>query len=249
VHALAAGLDSLLFPDLVESPHPLTNSRGVFAPSLGEFCVAGMLWFAKDLRRMLRQQEAVHWEPFDVGMIEGATLGIVGYGSIGREAAKRARAFGMRVLAVRTRPEPDPFAHSVYSTAEMNSVIERSDYLLVSAPLTPETHHLIGEEQLALLPPDSVVINLGRGPVIDEAALARFLEQKRLRGAVLDVFETEPLPPSSPFWKLENVLLSPHCADHTPGWLESAVDLFVENFGRFLRGAPLENVVDKKRGY
>jgi phosphoglycerate dehydrogenase-like enzyme len=227
----------------------LTNSRAVFAPSLGEFCVAGMMWFAKDLRRMLRQQEAAVWEPFDVEMLEGKTLGVVGYGAIGRESARRACALGMRVLAVRTRPQPDEYAHSVFGPEELNTVLDRSDYLLAAAPLTPETRGMIGAAQLARLGPQAVVINLGRGPVIDEAALAEALAARRIRGAVLDVFETEPLPAGSPFWKLENVLLSPHCADHVPGWMESAMDFFVENFTRFEHGVPLENLADKQKGY
>lgn len=249
IHALAAGLDGLLFPELIGSPVPLTNSRGVFAPSLGEFCIAGMMWFAKDLRRMLRQQEAAVWDSFDVDMLEGKTLGIVGYGSIGRESAQRAAALGMRVLALRNNPRPDPHAHSVYGLDQLTTVLDRADYLLVAAPLTPETRGMIGAAQLARLKPEAVVINLGRGPVIDEAALAEALAARRIRGAVLDVFEAEPLPPESPFWKLDNVLLSPHCADHVPGWMESAMDLFIENFRRFEHGAPLENVADKSKGY
>lgn len=249
VHALAAGLDGLLFEELVESPAPLTNSRAVFAPSLGEFAMAAMLWFAKDLRRMLRQQEAAVWDPFDVEMLEGATLGIVGYGSIGREAAQRARAFGMKVIALRQSAQPDEIAHTVVGPGELDFVLTKADYLLVAAPLTPRTRGMIGAEQLARLQPNAVVINLGRGPVLDEAALAAALAHRRIRGAALDVFETEPLPEASPLWKLDNVLLSPHCADHTPGWMESAMDLFVENFTRFQQGQPLINVADKREGY
>jgi phosphoglycerate dehydrogenase-like enzyme len=155
----------------------------------------------------------------------------------------------MRILALRSRPQPDEFAHSVYGPADLDTVLDRSDYLLAAAPLTPETRGMIGAPQLARLHPESVILNLGRGPVIDEAALARCLAERRIRGAVLDVFETEPLPPDSPFWRLDNVLLSPHCADHVPGWMESAMDFFLENFTRFENGVPLENLADKRKGY
>jgi phosphoglycerate dehydrogenase-like enzyme len=128
-------------------------------------------------------------------------------------------------------------------------MLPRCDYLLASAPHPPETHGLIGEAELNALKADAVVINVGRGAVIDEAALIRVLEEKRIKGAALDVFEHEPLAVGHPFYRLENVLLSPHSADHTPGWVELAVNKFVENFSHFWKGEPLENVVDKKAGY
>lgn len=252
VHALAAGLEGLLFPVLVESPVVLTNTRGVFARSLGEFALAGMLHFSKDLRRMQSQQAQGLWEPFDVDELHGRVLGIVGYGSIGRAAAERAKPFGMRIHALRRRPDlsgADPLVDRSFSAAELDELLETSDYLLCAAPLTPETRGLIGDRQLRLLRPSAVVLNLGRGPVIDEPALVSALQEGRIRGAVLDVFDTEPLPPGHPFYALENVLLSPHCADHTPGWMDDAMELFVENYRRYLDGEPLLNIADKSAGY
>ena len=252
VHSLAAGLEGLLFPALVESNVLLTNSAGVFARSLGEFAIAGMLHFAKDVRRMLRQQAAHQWEPFDIDELHGRTLGIVGYGGIGRAAAERARAFGMKIHALRRRPEladGDPLVDRNYSFHQLPDLLAHSDYLLVSAPLTEETRGLLGAPQLALLPPNAVVINLGRGPVIDENALIRVLREGRIRGAVLDVFDTEPLPSGHPFYAMENVLLSPHTADRTATFMDEAVELFLDNYGRFLDGEPLQNVANKKAGY
>jgi phosphoglycerate dehydrogenase-like enzyme len=239
VHVMWAGLDSLLFPALVESPVVLTNGRGVFARSLAEFALAGMLWFAKDIRRMRRQQREGQWEKFIVEELHGKRLGIIGHGSIGRAVAALAAAFGMKVIGVgRTSPRD-----------EFDELIETSDYIVVSAPLTPETRGLVGEAEFRRMRPEAVLINVGRGPVVDEKALIAALEQGRIRGAVLDVFDQEPLPPGHPFWSLDNVLLSPHCADNTPTWLDEAMQLFLENFERYASGQPLKNVVDKKAGY
>jgi phosphoglycerate dehydrogenase-like enzyme len=239
VHVMWSGLDSLLFPALVESPVVLTNGRGVFARSLAEFALAGMLWFAKDIRRMRRQQREGRWEKFIVEELHGKRLGIIGHGSIGRAVAALAAAFGMKVIGVgRTSPRE-----------EFDELIETSDYIVVSAPLTPETRGLVGEAEFRRMRPEAVLINVGRGPVVDEKALVAALEQGRIRGAVLDVFDQEPLPPGHRFWSLDNVLLSPHCADNTPTWLDEAMQLFLENFERYTSGQPLKNVVDKKAGY
>jgi phosphoglycerate dehydrogenase-like enzyme len=253
VHSRSAGLDGLLFPELVESPVQLTNGRGIYSESLGEFVVAAILYFAKDLRRMIRNQAAGVWEPFDIVEIRGQTVGIVGYGDIGRTAATRARALGMRVLAVKRHgplaQQADPVAERIYGPEGLIEMISRSDYVVAAAPLTPETLGLIGEPELAAMKPDAVLINVGRGPVIQEAALVKALSEKRIKGAALDVFDTEPLPQGHPYYKLENVLLSPHCADHTPDWLDQAMRFFLAQFERFRKGERLENVVNKKLGY
>ena len=253
VHARSAGLDGLLFPELVESPALLTNGRGVYSDSLGEFVVGAILYFAKDLRRMIRNQAAGVWEPFDIVDVRGQTVGIVGYGDIGRAVAARVRALGMRVLAVKRHRPPahqaDPLAERIYGPEERIEMISRSDYVVAAAPLTPETLGLIGEPEFAAMKPDAVAINVGRGPVIDEAALVKALTEKRIKGAALDVFDTEPLPHGHSFYKLENLLLSPHCADHTADWLDQAMRFFLTQFERFRKGEPLMNVVDKKLGY
>jgi phosphoglycerate dehydrogenase-like enzyme len=123
------------------------------------------------------------------------------------------------------------------------------DYVAVAAPLTPDTKGMLGEAEIAAMKPTGVVINVGRGPVIDEAALIRALQEKRIRGAALDVFDQEPLPENHPYWSMDNLLLSPHCADHTEGWVEDAMQMFIKNFLRFHKGEPLLNVVDKRAGY
>jgi phosphoglycerate dehydrogenase-like enzyme len=252
VHSLTAGLDAVLFPELVESPVPLTNSRGAFSQTLGEFVIASILFFAKDLRRMVRNQAAGAWAPFDVEEVRRQTLGVVGYGDIGRAIAQRAKGLGMKVLALRRRPEPsasDPFVDEFVPPGNKLDLLRRSDYVAIAAPLTEETRGMIGEAEIRAMKSTAVVINVGRGPVILERALVKALEEGTIRGAALDVFNVEPLPAGHPFFKLDNLLLSPHCADHTSGWIEGAIEIFLGNFERFRKGEALRNVVDKKLGY
>jgi phosphoglycerate dehydrogenase-like enzyme len=252
VHTLSAGVEQVLFPELIDSPVPLTNGRGVFGRVLGEWAVAAMLFFAKGLRRLVKQQEEGVWEQFDIEELHGRTLGIIGYGEIGRAAAERARAFGVRIVALRRRPElsaADRLLDAAWSPDKLHELLRESDYVLIAAPHTRETRGMIGEREIAAMEPSAVLINVGRGPVIDETALIRALEHNRIRGAALDVFQQEPLPPGHPFYELKNVLLSPHSADHFSGWIESAVRMFVVNFNHYVKGEPLENVVDKRAGY
>jgi phosphoglycerate dehydrogenase-like enzyme len=253
VHSRSAGLERTLFPELVERPVPLTNGSGVFSPSLGEFVLAAILYFAKDFRRMVRNQMAGVWEAFDVLPVSGQTVGIVGYGDIGRAVALRVRPLGMTVLGVKRHVAPstgaDPLVEKMYSPDRRIEMISRCDYVVAAAPLTPETRGMIAEPEFAAMKPTAAVINVGRGPVIREEALVSALSQGRIKGAALDVFDHEPLPEGHPFYKLENVLLSPHCADHTPDWLDRAMQFFIEQFERFEKGEPLMNVVDKTLGY
>ena len=252
VHSRAAGLDSLLFPALVGSSAVLTNGRGVFSLRLAEFVIAALLYFARDFPRLLRNQRRGVWAPFEPLDLAGRTLGIVGYGDIGHAIAERAHRLGMRVLALRRRPAlsgADPWVDETLAPADLLTLMRRADDVVVSAPLTPQTRGLVGEAAIGAMRPGAVLVNVGRGPVVDEAALARALAAGRIRGAALDVFEAEPLPSSSPLWNLDNVLVSPHCADNTPGWMENATRAFLTNLGRFRRGERLLNVVDKTLGY
>jgi phosphoglycerate dehydrogenase-like enzyme len=252
VHSRSAGLDRVLFPELIASSVTLTNGKGVFSASLGEFALAAILYFAKDFRRMIRSQIAGAWDPFDVEMVSGRTVGILGYGDIGRAVAARVRPMGMRVLAVKRHAlmrEPDAFADEVYGPERRIDMLARSDYVVVAAPLNDETRGLVGEREFAAMKDSAVVINLGRGPVIDETAMVKALSQRWIKGAALDVFDEEPLPKGHALYQLENVLLSPHCADHTAEWLDDAMRFFVAQLERFHRGEALLNVVDKKRGY
>jgi phosphoglycerate dehydrogenase-like enzyme len=254
IHSLSAGVDNLLFPELIESPALLTNARGVFKRSLAEFVVLGMLYFYKRVRRLVESQRAHKWDDFLVEWLPGKKMGVVGYGEIGRECAMLAKAVGVTIYATRRKVERsanDPVLERVFATAELKEMLSEVDVVLAAAPLTPETRHMIGEAEFNAMKPSAIVMNVGRGPVIDEAALIRALREKRIAGAALDVFEVEPLPADHPFYDMENVLLSPHCTDRTrdPDWLDLSMQCFVENFWRYTRGEKLENVVDKKAGY
>lgn len=237
IHSLGAGVETLPFDLLRRSEVVVTNSRGLYADALSEFVIAAMLWFAKDLRRLVRNQASHVWEPFTVHRLEGSTVGIVGYGGIGRAVARRAEALGMKTVIVR-RHEGD-----------LDAVIGASDYLVLSTPLTPETRGLINGERIARMRQTSVLINVSRGAVVDEAALVNALREKRIRGAALDVFDTEPLPPDHPLWSLDNVLISPHSADKTSDSHDRAMGFFLHNLERFRQEESLENVVNKREEY
>jgi phosphoglycerate dehydrogenase-like enzyme len=254
VHSLSAGVEKILIPEFVASPVPLTNARGVFKRSLAEFVVLGMLYFYKHVRRLVESQRKHYWDNFNVDWLPGKIMGIVGYGEIGRECASLAKVLGVKIYATRRKPElsaGDPILDRVFPAAELHDMLKQVDLVVASAPLTPETKHMLSDAEFAVMKPSAIVMNVGRGPVIDEQALIRALQEKQIAGAALDVFEEEPLPADSPFWDMENVLLSPHCTDRTrdPDWLDLSAQFFVKNFGRFQAGKPLENVVDKKAGY
>lgn len=252
VQIRSAGLDGILFPALVDSPVTLTNARGAFSEILAEFTIGAVLFFAKDFRRLVTSQIAGKWDPFDVTEIRGQTLGLVGYGDIGRAVARYARAFGMNVVALRRRPEltgDDRHVSQVFPPEGKHEMLRQSDYVVVAAPLTPESRDLIAAPEFEAMKPSAVLINIGRGPVVDESALVDALRARRIQGAALDVFETEPLPPGHPFYSLDNVLLSPHTADQTSDWKERSMRLLLENFHRYRSGEPLLNVVNKKLGY
>lgn len=251
VHNRWVGVDNMLCPALVDSDIVLTNSKGLFSDSLAEFCIGACLYFAKDFPRLMRQKAEKRWQTFIVEELKGATMGVIGYGSIGRQCAVLGKALGMRILAQRRRPDAssdDPIPDAVFSQAELTELISQSDYIVVAAPLTPETKHMVGARELAAAKPGAVFVNVGRGAVVDEEALIEALQTK-LKGAALDVFTVEPLPSDSPLWTMENVIVSPHTADVTRGFINRSMKLFVENVPKFIDGQSLMNVVDKQLGY
>jgi len=252
VHLLSTGVERQLFPELVASDVVVTNGRGAFRRALGEWAVASMLYFAHNLRRLDRQQREGRWEKFHSDELHGRTLGIIGYGDIGRAAAERAKPFGMNIVALRRHPgrsAGDPLVDCVYGPEALQEMLAACDYVLIAAPLTPETRGLVGPAEVAAMKSSAVLVNVGRGAVVDEEALVAALRTGRLRGAALDVFVTEPLPPGHAFYQLDNVLLSPHCADWKPGMLDRAIQCFFDNLELFRRGQPLLSVVDKQAGY
>jgi phosphoglycerate dehydrogenase-like enzyme len=257
VHSGAAGVRASLHRAMVESEVILTNSAAIHAAPIADTVMAMVFHFARGLDVAVRAQARREWarEPFEaadapVREIAGASLGIVGLGGIGREVARRAAALGMHVLATRRSEAPGPpEVEMVTGPDPLASMLPRCDYLVVSVPDTPATRGLIGRARLEALPPHAVVINVARGTVLDEDALAEQLESGRLRGAGLDVFRTEPLPPDSPLWTLANVLVTPHVSGTTDRFWRRQTDLILANLGRYLEGRAMLNVVDKRAGY
>ena len=252
IHSVSAGVEALLFPEMLAHPATLTNGRGAYKRSLAEFVIAGAMYFAKFMPRLLADQKAHKWEQFYMEELFGTTMGIVGYGEIGRACAEKAKAFGMKVLALRRRPElssSDPLVDRVYTHSGLHEMLAQCDYIVAAAPNAPGTLDLIGEAEFAVMKLNAVIINVGRGPVINEKAMIAALSSNKIRGAALDVFDVEPLPAGNPLFDLPNVLISPHSGDRVVGWLETAVEVFLDNFARFEKGEELINVVDKKAGY
>jgi D-2-hydroxyacid dehydrogenase (NADP+) len=251
IQSLSAGIehaDPELYRGVV-----VTNASGVAAPAMAEYVIAVMLMFAKDFPRMLRNQLARRWDRrLEAFELSGKTCGIVGMGAIGGEVARRAKALEMRVLGLRrsTAPRPtDRYADALLTPTELPHLLAESDYVVLAAPLTPETRHLIGAAELRQMKRTAVLINVGRGALVDEAALVTALRQGIIRGAGLDVFEAEPLPPESPLWEMENVVVTPHFSAGGDRYAERAADLVCDNLRRYLAGEPLRNVVDLERGY
>lgn len=235
-------------------PHTvLTTASGVHARPLGEFCALSILAFARDLPTMMRQQREKRWERFAGTDLEGKTALIFGLGAVGLGAARLVGGLGLETIGVkRTVREDDPARGAVdelHSGPALPELLPRADFLILAAPHTPETEHVIGKAELALLKPGAVIINVGRGELIDERAMIRALESGELGGAALDVFEEEPLPQDSPLWTMPNVLISPHSASTSDRENERIVDLFCENLRRFLAGEDLLNVLNAERLY
>jgi phosphoglycerate dehydrogenase-like enzyme len=250
LHSTGAGVEHLLVPELVARPIVLTNSRGLYADSIAEYALALMLAHAKRLPETFAAQREHHWAPGPTHDLVGSTLVVVGLGSIGAALARRARALGLRVLGVRRGGRPAAsLAERVYGVDDLASALPQANYLAICCPETAETRGLIGARELALLPPGAFLVNVARGSVVDEAALIAALRSGHLGGAGLDVYATEPLPPTSPLWDLPNVIVSPHQSGMAIGWDARAIRLFLENTDRFLTGRRLRNVVPKQRGY
>ncbi|HEX3105653.1 MAG TPA: D-2-hydroxyacid dehydrogenase [Terriglobales bacterium] len=258
IHSQAAAVHQLMFPELVNSDVIVTNARDVHGPVVAEQVIAMMFALAKRIPAAVRFQQRHVWgqDAFSSGRshsreLAGATLGLVGLGSIGRNVAKHASALGMRVIAVREHPEKEKpqYVDQVLPTSKLQELLTQSDYLVLSTPVTPETTGMIGAPQLAAMKPDSFLLNVGRGPLIDEAALIAVLREHKIGGAALDVFNQEPLPPESPLWDLEDLLITPHTAGISENMWERHYVLFSENLRRYLSRRPLLGLVDKRSGY
>lgn len=267
----SAGINHLLNSQhpILQSNIKVTTSSGIHAVPIGEFAITLMLALTRHVQRMVHMQDSgvwttERWETFLGGELRGATLGIVGYGSIGRHAARIAKhGFGMRVLAMsRGGDKRDPgycengvgdpdgsLPDAWFTRAQLLDLLAQSDFVLIGTPLTEETRNLIDERELRAMKSTAFIVNIARGGIINEPALIRALKENWIAGAGLDVFEKEPLPADSELWKLENAIIAPHVSGATPHYDSRATDLFCENIRRYMRGEELLNLVNTAKGY
>ena len=257
VHSPAAAVHQFMVPEFIASPAMLTNGRDVFGATVAEHVIALILALARQLAPCLRFQTQRVWgqqllwnSTTRPRTIAGTTLGLVGLGAIGSAVAQRATALGMKVVALRQHPEKlAENVIAVYGPQEIAKLLAQSDFVVLSAPVTPASRNLIDSERLALMKPTACLINVGRGALVDEVALTKALQAKQIAGAALDVFEEEPLPQDSPLWALENLLITPHCAGFIENLWERHVEEISANLRRYLAGQPLVGLVDKTNGY
>jgi phosphoglycerate dehydrogenase-like enzyme len=257
IHSPAAAVHQLMFPELAASDIVLTNAREVHGPVVAEHVIALIFALAKKIPGSILLQQKHIWgqqilwdEQPRVREVAGATVGLVGMGSIGRPVVKAAKALGMRVIAVREHLEKgSEGADAVFAPAQIEEIFRQADYIVLAAPVTASTKAIANSERLALMKADACLINVGRGPLVDEPALIAALREKRIGGAALDVFPKEPLDAESPLWDVPNLLITPHTAALTDKLWERHYTLFSENLRRYLSGQPLLAVVDKRKGY
>jgi phosphoglycerate dehydrogenase-like enzyme len=250
IHITAAGVDTLLFDELRESDVVVTNARGVFDRPLAEYVLGAVIAHAKDIRNSFDLQRRHEWQHRETRPITGATALVVGTGGIGREIAKLLRASGLVVRgAGRRAVTDDPDFGEVVSTDNLAAEAGWCDHLILAAPLTAQTRGLVDAAVLEAMKSDAHLVNIARGPMVDESALLAALTERRIGGATLDVFDTEPLPQEHPLWDAPNVTITAHMSGDVVGWRDTLAAQFAENVRRWLAGEPLLNVVDKKLGY
>lgn len=254
-----AGADWLMEqPELARKNFVLTNVSGIHAVPISEQILAYLLAFARNLPRAVRNQTTRTWQRGaewpetspDQFELAGKTMLLLGVGAIGARTAKLAQALGMRVVGVRrSADKPAEFVDEMVALADLSRALPDADFVVLTLPLTRDTHHLIGEPELRAMKDTAILVNIGRGGLVDERALERALQTGQIAGAGLDVFETEPLPESSPLWRMENVIITPHMAGDTPHYDRRALEIFLGNLRRYGAGEPLTHVVDKELGY
>ncbi len=257
IHSPAAAVHQLIFPELVASDIVLTNAREVHGPVVAEHVIALIFALAKKIPGSVLLQQKHIWgqqilwdEQPRVREVAGATVGLVGVGSIGRAVVKSAKALGMRVIAVREhREKGSEGADAVFAPAQIDEIFRQADYIVLAAPVTASTKAIANAQRLALMKPNACLINVGRGPLVDEPALVNALREKKIGGAALDVFPKEPLAADSPLWDVPDLLITPHTAALTDKLWERHYTLFSENLRRYLNHQPLLAVVDKQKGY
>jgi phosphoglycerate dehydrogenase-like enzyme len=241
VHTSTAGFDWVLVPEVVEREILVTRSAAAKAVPIAEFVIAFIFQRAKRLPALARAQEAHAWIHQELDEVRDSTVGVVGAGAIGSEVARLCRALDMYVIGSKRSPRPLPDFDEIVGADDLPLILEQADYVVLSCPLTPETRGLVGSSELRVMKESAYLINIARGGLIVEADLVRALEEGWIAGACLDVFDEEPLPPESPLWDLENLVITPHISWNSPRSLDYVLEEFVDNLERFLAGEPLLN--------
>lgn len=254
IQSWSAGVDQFTEPEslkyLIDNNIKLTTMSGVHGNIIAEHVMGLVISLSRKLYKFYWQQKNQQWQWIKVDQLEDRVMAIIGLGSIGQEIAARARAFKMKTIGVkRDTGTRIPNIDHLYSHDELLTVLKEADYVVVAVPLTDETHQMIGEDEFRVMKNSAYFINISRGQVVDEEMLIRALEEGHIAGAGLDVFTEEPLPPDSPLYKLDNVLITPHIAGVFPAYDQKAIKIFLENLKRFKSGSPLLNLVDYNRGY
>jgi phosphoglycerate dehydrogenase-like enzyme len=249
IAASTVGVDWLLNPELARSGVVVTNSAGVFNDAMAEYALALVSAVCADLHTTIRLQGRREWVHRDTRRLAGCQVVVVGAGGIGRGITRRIRAAGAAVQCVGRHSRLDPELGQVAAVAELPGWLPEADFVILAVPLTPHTRGLFGQPEFALMRGDAWLVNLGRGPLVDEPALLTALQDGTLGGAALDVFPAEPLPAASPLWDLPNVIVSPHMSGDFRGWEKTVTDLFLAQLRRYQAGQPLANVVDKQLGF
>jgi phosphoglycerate dehydrogenase-like enzyme len=250
IHIIGAGIEPLLPLDWLPPGVVLTNNSGVHWDKARESGMMALLALNGKLPQLVSQQRRAQWNPIFTRGIAGRSVLVIGLGDMGGAVADGARRLGMQVTGVRLNPAPHPHADRVIGLAELDPALGEADFVVIATPLTPATHHLLDHRRMALMKPGAGLFNIGRGGCLDHDALAGALASGHLSGAVLDVFDPEPLPATSPLWAMDNVIITPHVsADDADRYLPLTFDLVFANAARLQRGEPLLNVVDPVRGY
>lgn len=247
IQVTGAGVDAFLAKSQLPEGVRLTRADVSFGDQIAEYVIGHLLALTQRVRNVHHLQASRTWQPLEVEFVKGKMLGIAGTGSIGRAIAERARGIGMRTIGLAREPRQLDGFEEIYAQDDLKTFLAKLDVLVLSLPLTPETRGMIGGKELALLKNTAVLINIARGAIVDEAALIDALRSHAIRGAILDVFEKEPLPANSPLWTMENVTVTSHHAGlNIPS---DVIDFFLENLRRFRAGTPLDGQVDLVRGY
>jgi phosphoglycerate dehydrogenase-like enzyme len=250
VNAVSAGVENLMPLTWLPAGAVMTNNSGTHVPRVREYALMMLLGLHQRLPEMVTQQRECKWRQIFASTIAGQRAVIVGMGNLGGAVADAARQLGVSVIGVNRSGRPHPSAERTVAIDQLDAVLDRADFLVIAAPLTAATRGLIGAEELALLPEGAGLLNIGRGPIVDTVALQRALDSGRLSGAVLDVFDPEPLSADSPLWSQPNLLITPHNSSDDPKtYIPRSLDMFFENLGRYISGEPLLNVIDPDLGY